>query len=219
MDMLDRLLESSDTISAVTIDPGGRVRAINAAFARLSDLPREDVIGEPVTGLLTDSDVAIFERWLQDDTVPDDRVRLNFVGASSAPFTLDCLVAREGGGWRIVGEPDGRGDHSVVEELMQLNNEFATMARERARRERELERTRQRLQAALDDLETSYWHLKKIQEVLPLCMRCGKVKTTEAEWQSVVEYLKANKIFLSHGYCPPCSEAVMADLGLEDEPR
>jgi cysteine sulfinate desulfinase/cysteine desulfurase-like protein len=116
-----------------------------------------------------------------------------------------------------VGEPDVGGDRGVVEELVQLNNELATMARERARRERELERTRQRLQAALEELETSYWHLKKIQEFLPLCMGCGRIKTAEAEWQSVAEYLKDNEIFLSHGYCPPCSAAVLQEYGLDDE--
>jgi hypothetical protein len=177
------------------------------------------VTGAPVTDFMTVSNAALVDGWLQRGDFPDDRVRLNFVSGSSAPFTLECLVEQEPEGWRIVGEPDVRGDRGVVEEMVQLNNELATMARERARRERELERTRQRLQAALDELETSYWHLKKIQEVLPLCMRCGRVKTDEAEWQSVVEYLKANEIFLSHGYCPPCSTAVLQEFGLDEEPQ
>jgi hypothetical protein len=46
-------------------------------------------------------------------------------------------------------------------------------------------------------------------------MQCGKVKTKEAEWESVVDYLKANEIFLSHGYCPTCADAISREYGLD----
>jgi response regulator RpfG family c-di-GMP phosphodiesterase len=55
-------------------------------------------------------------------------------------------------------------------------------------------------------LDNSYWHLRKIQEVLPICMECGKVKTSDSSWEDVVNYLKKNTNFLSHGYCPECYE-------------
>ena len=35
-------------------------------------------------------------------------------------------------------------------------------------------------------------------------MHCGKVKTGEARWEGVVDYLKKNSLFLSHGFCPDC---------------
>ena len=60
------------------------------------------------------------------------------------------------------------------------------------------------LQTSYDHLDKSFWHLRKLQEVLPICMRCGKVKTADAAWEDVVTYLKNNSLFLSHGYCPEC---------------
>jgi hypothetical protein len=57
----------------------------------------------------------------------------------------------------------------------------------------------------LAELNQSHWHLRKIQETLPICMFCGKVETGEAQWQEVVEYLKANSLFLSHGCCRDCA--------------
>jgi hypothetical protein len=41
----------------------------------------------------------------------------------------------------------------------------------------------------LQEFEISWWYLEKIQEVLPICMFFGKVKTGEAQWQDVVGYL------------------------------
>jgi len=64
------------------------------------------------------------------------------------------------------------------------------------------------IKEAYEQLQNSFWHLRKIQEVLPICMGCGKVKTNESSWEDVVLYLKNNALFLSHGYCPECAEKV-----------
>jgi DNA-binding NtrC family response regulator len=64
------------------------------------------------------------------------------------------------------------------------------------------------MQDAYEQLQNSFWHLRKIQEVLPICMSCGKVKTNDSSWEDVVQYLKKNALFLSHGYCPECAEKV-----------
>ena len=61
------------------------------------------------------------------------------------------------------------------------------------------------LQETLDTLHRTHWHLRKIQEVLPICVGCGKVKTSDAKWEDVLAYLQANAEFLSHGYCPDCA--------------
>jgi hypothetical protein len=68
-----------------------------------------------------------------------------------------------------------------------------------------LAQAKEELEKALAELNQSHWHLRKIQETLPICMFCGKVETGEAQWQEVVEYLKANSLFLSHGCCPDCA--------------
>lgn len=68
------------------------------------------------------------------------------------------------------------------------------------------------LQQAYKELESSYWHIKKIQEVLPICLSCGKVKNKDADWQDVVSFLKENTRFLSHGYCPECAQKYMNQI-------
>ena len=211
--LFERLLAASSSIEAVTLDVNGEVKAANSAFADHAGLSGSELQGRTFSEFLTAPDADRVKQWLIESP-PTDPVQLNFVTADGTPYTLRCLVERGEDRLWIIGEPDVAGDRTAADELMRLNNELATMARERARRERELERTRQKLQAALDEIETSYWHLQKIQEVLPLCMQCGKVKTDEARWQTVADYLRENEIFLSHGYCPGCAEAVLREHGL-----
>ena len=71
-----------------------------------------------------------------------------------------------------------------------------------------------KLQETLDELHRTHWHLRKIAEVLPMCAECGKVKPGDGEWASVVDYLRDNSLFLSHGCCPECIGKLQADLRL-----
>jgi hypothetical protein len=106
-------------------------------------------------------------------------------------------------------------DTSETDQLYALNNELAVLARENARNGKELAQAKAELQATLDELHKSYWHLRKIAEVLPMCAVCGKVDAGVGDWQSVIEYLRDHSLFLSHGYCPDCEVKVRADLGME----
>ena len=56
------------------------------------------------------------------------------------------------------------------------------------------------------------FHLAKIQEVLPICMICGKVKTSGTNWEDVVDYFLRSNLSLSHGYCPSCLEKEIKKL-------
>ena len=99
------------------------------------------------------------------------------------------------------------------EELHALNNQLAVMVRERERQARRLAQVAAQLQAALDDRERLFWHLRKLQEMLPICMDCGEIRAGETgQWVGVAEYLRQNDIQLTHGLCPPCEEARRADL-------
>jgi adenylate cyclase len=75
-----------------------------------------------------------------------------------------------------------------------------------------LQNDNQTLKEAYDQLDKSFWHLRKIQEVLPICIECGKVKTSDSSWEDVVNYLRKNSMFLSHGYCPECYAKALAEI-------
>lgn len=94
--------------------------------------------------------------------------------------------------------------------------DYALSERERAERlrseELDLSRRNETLSRALEDLRASHWHLRRLQELLPICSYCGKVRTGEDYWQSVETYLAENSDFLTHGICPECMADVEKEL-------
>lgn len=219
MELLRRFIDSSRTVEVFLVDEDGRVVTANPAFRKHVGL--EGVKGPygSIDELLLDPGILRFQTWIRDGELPTDPVRMTFRDHRGAPYAMSCLLQRRDGRLQVIAEPDTAGEQGAADRMVQLNNELVTIARERARQKREMERTRDKLSAALEDLRNSYWHLQKIQEVLPLCMRCGRVKTSEATWQSVIDYLKENAIFLSHGYCPGCSREVEKEFDAYDGHR
>jgi hypothetical protein len=111
-----------------------------------------------------------------------------------------------------VGCAPRRGSLAYLKTLEELNNLLAVEKRESARKEKELEHMNRKLEETLHQLDTAYWHLRKIREVLPICLDCGRVKTGDGSWETVVQYLRTNSEFLSHGYCPECYERAAGAL-------
>lgn len=214
MQIFDALIETSETVEFVEIAADGLITRANSAFCR--HIGSDALVGEPIISLMPHRDGELVTRWLKD-AAPVASARLNFVGRDQMPYTLCCVFGKTEAGLQIIGEPDRRADEASASQLAALNNELAVLSREHARRGKDLQHANDRLQAALADLETSYWHLRRVQEVLPICMKCGDLKTEEHKWQSVTDYFREHEIFMSHGYCPECFETVIAEFGLEED--
>jgi len=93
-------------------------------------------------------------------------------------------------------------------EINTLSKDSAARIKDLEKAQSTIERENRTLKVAYEHLDTSFCHLRKIQEVLPICMRCGKVKTADATWEDVLSFLKNNSKFLSHGYCPDCGKEI-----------
>jgi hypothetical protein len=203
------LIRGTRVLSWARIAGDGVLRAVNGPLARRAGVPEEQLPGASVYTLLAEDDKERFRRRLERDPVSTESFLANFVSRQHEVHTLRCRMFLVGDDRILVGEPDVEEDRALTEELLRLNNELSVLSRENVRRAREVEVARRQLEEALAELEDSYWHLRKIQEHMPLCMQCGKMKTGEAEWTSLVDYLKANEIFVSHGYCPTCAKGVL----------
>jgi response regulator RpfG family c-di-GMP phosphodiesterase len=106
-------------------------------------------------------------------------------------------------------------NRQLIHKLAQLNESaMDSAARIELLKESQssVESENQTLKAAYEQLDKSFWHLKKIQEVLPICMECGKVKTADCSWEDVISFLKKNSLFLSHGYCPECADKLRSQF-------
>ena len=102
---------------------------------------------------------------------------------------------------------------TLVELALSAEREFALEAAAR----REAERAA-RAERTLAELERSHWHIRRLQELLPLCLECNQVHEPDGSWQPLVEFLARDGLLVSHGYCPECAPAVFAAAGLAPEP-
>lgn len=103
-------------------------------------------------------------------------------------------------------------NRKLIRQLAEINTfrkDSAARIEDLEKAQSTIERENLTLKVAYEQLDSSFWHLRKIQEVLPICMGCGKVKTADASWEDVVSFLKNNSMFLSHGYCPDCEKKLL----------
>lgn len=215
--LLERLLGAFKLVEHVELNSRGSIVAANAAFSRHIGVSVSNLADRSIADFLSAGDSDMVLGWAAGSAAPTAPHLINFVTTSNETYTLRCIVGLRGDRFLVAGEAADALMDSTSQALLQANNEFATLTRELARKSRELERTHKELAATLHDLETSYWHLRKIQEVMPVCMGCGQVKTDGSRWETVVDYLRSNEIFLSHGYCPPCAKHIAREFGLEDQ--
>ncbi len=185
--------------------PDGRIESLNPAFENLLREPAAVWIGHSLRDLLTAPDAdSVLALLASPDPPPESPMLLNFVSRSHLVHTLECRLLLGASGFTLSGQPVADLDRDLATELTEMNNRWALLARDHEKNSKALVRAKAQLEKALAELDESHWHLRKIQETLPICMYCGKVKTGDAQWQDVVEYLKANSLFLTHGCCPSC---------------
>ena len=134
-DGLDRLPD----VYLILADSDGRIVGCNHATAHLLSFNSDTFTNQKIWDKLTESDVLrLRERVISAHF--REPLLLNFVPLSQAPETLVCgLVLLSGGRFLIVGTParSSTGESEVA--WLQLNNSFALLSRESARRSRQLE--------------------------------------------------------------------------------
>jgi heme oxygenase (mycobilin-producing) len=210
---LSWLLARTQSLHWLRASLDGVIVAANPAFEALFQEAGGKLTSQSLWDRLTETDAASLQAALK--TGASDLwgpVLLNFVGPGQSVATLACQAEIRAGEFVLIGEPVYGDDRALARELLESNNRWSLLVRENEKNIKALQQARGELEKALSELNESHWHLRKIQETLPICMYCGKVKTGAARWEDVVEYLKANSLFLSHGCCPAC-EHLMGPAG------
>jgi len=207
---LPRFLARSRSIHWLRASFDGRIVAANPAFEKLFQEPAGVLSGQPLWDRMTQKDAASTQAILKSqDPGSEGPMLLNFVDRDHSVYTLECQVEVHGESFILVGEPVREYDQALQKELLELNNRWALLVRENEKNVKALRKANEDLEKTLAELNESHWHLRKIQETLPICMYCGKVKTGDARWEGVVKYLKENSLFLSHGCCPDCEQLML----------
>ena len=69
------------------------------------------------------------------------------------------------------------------------------------------------LRQTRDELERSHWQIRRLQEILPLCMTCHRVRGPGDDWEPLVNLLARDGLLVSHGYCPECAATALGEHG------
>jgi DNA-binding NtrC family response regulator len=105
--------------------------------------------------------------------------------------------------------------HALAGEERKLLKELAQVGKETAIRSlrsdlvRDHEETLSldvaRLRAAVASAWATVSHLKKIEEKVPVCVVCNRMKAPDASWNDLVTYLRETSGALSGTLCPECA--------------
>jgi len=217
---LDAKLDHAPCGFLVVADDG-RLMEINATLCRWLGVVREDVRlvhVDQVLGLATRLyyQINLFPMLRMSGAVEEVYLTLRNGQGMEVPMLMNAIrrADEQMSEWIVVRvEQRGRWE----EELLQAKRTAEEASRASAQKSEELGAAKRELERTLAELKESNWMLRKAAEVLPTCMYCNRIKGDQARWQSAIEYLKKNEVFLSHGCCPDCTAKLLADLGLDPE--
>jgi hypothetical protein len=200
----------SPAVCFFTAEPGGNILACNSTMAEVLKVPERELCGLPVWQFLTEPDAALLrERVASGTATPPSTMMLNFVSAAQIPRSLECMVQSRPECFAVIGSGFLREEGALQQGLHEINSELLVLAREHARHNKELESAQHALEKTLHEFSTLHWHFRKIGEVLPICMKCGKVEAGTARWEELSAFMLDHFPFLSHGYCPACAADLM----------
>jgi hypothetical protein len=197
---LARLAREGSTLHLAEVGGDGNVLRANGAFARAAG---GDPVGRPLASLLTPASNEQLASHVADGNPAALRIQL--VPAGGERVTLHVFVSPMHSGYAVVGEPPWEDHRALEAQLMALNAELAVLSREHSRQARLLEKANR-------ELQDSHWHLRKVSEVLPMCVSCREVKTGPDSWEDVATFLSRNGDFLSHGYCARCEAKLTLEI-------
>lgn len=205
------------------LDDEGRVLACNAELARLCGLASADDAPARVDALLRPGALLYFQTALLPSLrlagrVDEVYLELAAAGVGTVPVLVNARRDAASGtsDWAVMRiEQRGRWEEAVAEARRVAERE----SRENARKSEELAQAKSDLEHVLKELKESNWMLRKVADVLPVCMYCGRVRPgqrPDTEWESAADFLKRNSRFLSHGCCPRCIDLFSRQLGLPE---
>lgn len=212
--VLEDLAWHAGSVCWLVLDAEGGILQANEAARRALDDPLSTK--GSIWKLLPESSGSLLrERMQEARTAPVREVRLNFSDGETYALTLSCSIGWNGETCFLLGEALVQDEQRANQELLDLTQELVETNRQRKKVASELERT-------LAELHASHWHIRRIQEFLPTCCVCHKVRVTpdggEAMWKSLSSFLAEQGLLMSHGYCPGCQAELLAELDAQFPP-
>lgn len=213
--LLARHVAASSALCFIVTTADGAILTANAAMSERLGAAPGALEGRSLWQWLPDAGAGQLQALLLSGGTPDS-MSLNFARPDGLRFTLFVTIEVRPDRLIVIGEPLIEPERRLHAELQLLNNELAVIAREHAHQRKLVARAHAELETVHKELKDSHWHLRKIQEFLPICMMCHKVKTADGEWDDLARFFAEHTDFLTHGYCPECQAVALAEIDRTD---
>ncbi|MEO8520396.1 MAG: histidine kinase dimerization/phospho-acceptor domain-containing protein, partial [Acidobacteriota bacterium] len=126
-------LERTRFVHVLRFDHAGVILSANDAMARHLGSSGTLLRGRAVFDFLTDPDAALIRARLEAPAFASDPTALNFCDADGAPFTLVSFLTVSDDGGVLIGEPSYADEQRLQQQLLEVNEELASLARSRHR--------------------------------------------------------------------------------------
>lgn len=112
---------------------------------------------------------------------------------TSRDSTADLVVALEAGADDYVVKPFNRDE---LRARVQVGARVATL--------------QSRLAERVTELQDALAKITQLEGLLPICSYCKRIRTSEAQWDSIEQYVsERSQAEFTHGVCPSCFERVL----------
>ncbi len=175
-------------VGYITFDSEGFVIDVNRVAAGLLGFRRSEILGRDFAIFVEDRSQAKFSLHLRKILASERREACEF-GVTRKTGRTFC-ARFESNQTRCAGRTAVR---TVISDIM---------ARKRVEKQKD-ELIRQ-LREALAEIKT-------LQGLLPICVYCKKIRTSDGRWEQIEAYLTDRlEVQFSHAYCPECMTAMHA---------
>jgi signal transduction histidine kinase/heme-degrading monooxygenase HmoA len=133
---ISAFLSRTRAVQMVRFDLDGTIQSLNAAMATQLGVP-ETMTGGSLYDYLTEPDAAVVREmvsdWVAGQAPSSTPVHLNFCQLNGEPFTLLCTITAYPDGCLLLGEQAHDDEQRLQRQLIELNEELASLARDRQR--------------------------------------------------------------------------------------
>ncbi len=206
--------------AVLRLQANGAIIAADDELARMLGAAALPAAGRPFGELLTAGSRVLWESQVLPALATRgrvDEVYLRLRGAAGdVPVLVNSRLDRSGGApeiYAVLLRMQRREQWEL--EIGDARRRATELAERLHAKTVELEAAKRELEESIAETISTNWMLERVADFLPICVDCGQVREGR-EWGSVVDYLKRNARFLSHGYCPDCAARFLEREGLAD---
>jgi hypothetical protein len=204
-ELFDEYLKRSSVLHFIAAELNGTITAMTPNVAERMKVANDALLGKSLWDCLVATDARLLRETLNSIERSELlEVMLNFVDREGSPYTLKCLVSNGSDGFVLIGEEYVKAEEHLQRSLLELNAQLAIAVRDHFYQNRVLGHAIEQLELALDHVNKVFSGLKSVQEPLPVCMDCGKLRVAD-DWVEI-PIPSGFPHLLTHGYCPHCLE-------------